>query len=154
MKYGIELLGFKTEFDFTNGVGRNINQTENTTELAAYVRYKGNFGKLLFEPSFRMQWYASLSNVSPEPRLSMKYLVNDWFRIKLATGMYSQNLIAANSDRDVVNLFYGFLSGPDNLPNRFNGEEVTHKLQKSQSLYFWYGNRPEQAYKPKCRRLS
>lgn len=136
VKYGIELLGFKTEFDFTNGVGRNINQTENTTELAAYVRYKGNFGKLLFEPSFRMQWYASLSNISPEPRLSMKYLVNDWFRIKLATGMYSQNLIAANSDRDVVNLFYGFLSGPDNLPNRFNGEEVTHKLQKANHYIF------------------
>ncbi len=131
VKYGIELLGFKTEFDFTNGVGRNINQTENTTELAGYVRYKGNFGKLLFEPSFRVQWYASLSNISPEPRLSMKYLVNDWFRIKLATGMYSQNLIAANSDRDVVNLFYGFLSGPDNLPNRFDGEEITHKLQKA-----------------------
>lgn len=131
VKYGIELLGFKTEFDFTNGVGRNINQTENTTELAGYVRYKGNFGKLLFEPSFRVQWYASLSNISPEPRLSMKYLVNDWFRIKLATGMYSQNLIAANSDRDVVNLFYGFLSGPDNLPNRFDGKDVTHKLQKA-----------------------
>ncbi|MBU2558485.1 MAG: TonB-dependent receptor [Bacteroidetes bacterium] len=131
VKYGIELLGFKTEFDFTNGVGRNINQTENTTELAGYVRYKGSFGKLLFEPSFRMQWYASLSNISPEPRLSMKYLVNDWFRIKMATGMYSQNLIAANSDRDVVNLFYGFLSGPDNLPNRFDGEEITHKLQKA-----------------------
>ncbi|MDY0078063.1 MAG: TonB-dependent receptor [Bacteroidales bacterium] len=131
VKYGIELLGFKTEFDFTNGVGRNINQTENTTELAGYVRYKGNFGKLLFEPSFRVQWYASLGNISPEPRLSVKYLVNDWFRIKLATGMYSQNLIAANSDRDVVNLFYGFLSGPDNLPNRFDGKEVTHKLQKA-----------------------
>lgn len=131
VKYGIELLGFKTVFDFTNGVGRNINQTENTTELAGYVRYKGNFGKLLFEPSFRVQWYASLGDISPEPRLSMKYLVNDWFRIKLATGMYSQNLIAANSDRDVVNLFYGFLSGPDNLPKRFDGEEVTHKLQKA-----------------------
>jgi len=131
VKYGVELLGFKTEFDFTNGVGRNINQTENTTELAGYVRYKGNFGKLLFEPSFRVQWYASLSNISPEPRLSVKYLVNDWFRIKLATGMYSQNLIAANSDRDVVNLFYGFLSGPDNLPKRFDGKDVTHKLQKA-----------------------
>ncbi len=131
VKYGVELLGFKTEFDFTNGVGRNINQTENTTELAAYVRYKGSFGKLLFEPSLRMQWYASLSNISPEPRLAVKYKVNDWFRLKLATGMYSQNLIAANSDRDVVNLFYGFLSGPDNLPARFDGEDVTHKLQKA-----------------------
>lgn len=131
VKYGIEVLGFKTVFDFTNGVGRNINQTENTTELAAYVRYKGSFGKLLFEPSLRMQWYASLAEISPEPRLALKYKFNDWLRLKLATGMYSQNLIAANSDRDVVNLFYGFLSGPDNLPSSFDGQDITHKLQKA-----------------------
>ncbi len=131
VKYGIEILGFKTQFNFTNGVGRVINQTENTTELAGYVRYKGTFGRLLFEPSFRVQYYASLSNISPEPRLAMKYVVNDFIRIKFATGMYSQNLISANSDRDVVNLFYGFLSGPDNLPATFDGETVKHKLQKA-----------------------
>lgn len=131
VKYGIEILGFKTQFNFTNGVGRVIDQTENTTELAGYVRYKGTFGKLLFEPSFRVQWYASLANISPEPRLAMKYVINDFMRLKMAAGMYSQNLIAANSDRDVVNLFYGFLSGPDNLPSTFDGEDITHKLQKA-----------------------
>lgn len=130
-KYGVEVLGFKTEFNFTNGVGRVISQIENTTELAAYARYKGSFGRLLFEPSLRIQWYASLANVSPEPRLAAKYLLTDHIRLKLATGVYSQNLIAANSDRDVVNLFYGFLSGPDNLPRRFDGKEITDKLQKA-----------------------
>jgi len=30
-----------------------------------------------------------------------------------------------------VNLFYGFLSGPDNLPNQFDNRPVTHRLQKS-----------------------
>ncbi len=48
--------------------------------------------------------------------------------------MYSQNFIAASSDRDVVNLFYGFLSGPENLPKTFDGEELDHKLQKSNHL--------------------
>ena len=131
IKYGVEVLGFKTEFNFTNGVGRKIEQIENTTELAGYVRYKGSYGKLLFEPSLRVQYYASLSEISPEPRLAMKYLLGDNIRLKFATGMYSQNLIAANSDRDVVNLFYGFLSGPDNLPAKFDGKEVTSKLQKA-----------------------
>ncbi len=134
LKYGIEMQGFQTEFNFTNGVGRTISQVENTTELAAYVRYKATIGKLLFEPSFRVQWYASLSNLSPEPRLALKYLVSDRFRLKLAAGMYSQNLISADSDRDVVNLFYGFLSGPDNLPNFFDGERVGHRLQKANHL--------------------
>ena len=41
----------------------------------------------------------------------------------------SQNLISAVSDRDVVNLFYGFLSGPENLQDEFDGKEVTHALQ-------------------------
>ncbi|MCE1202606.1 MAG: TonB-dependent receptor [Bacteroidia bacterium] len=134
IKYGVEILGFKTEFNFTNGVGRLIQQIENTTELAGYVRYKGNFGKLIFEPSLRMHWYASLANISPEPRLAAKYLVNDHIRLKMAAGRYSQNLIAANSDRDVVNLFYGFLSGPDNLPKKFDGREVTTKLQKADHI--------------------
>ncbi|MDO8898057.1 MAG: TonB-dependent receptor, partial [Bacteroidales bacterium] len=43
-KYGVEILGFKTEFNFTNGVGRVIQQIENTTELAGYARYKGSYG--------------------------------------------------------------------------------------------------------------
>jgi hypothetical protein len=31
----------------------------------------------------------------------------------------------------VVNLFYGFLSGPDNLPEEFDGKKVKDKLQKA-----------------------
>lgn len=131
LKYGVEILGFKTVFDYRKANGIDIDMTENTTELGAFIKYKWQLKKLIIEPSFRLQWYASLAEVSPEPRLAVKYNVTDWFRIKGAAGMYSQNLIAANSDRDVVNLFYGFLSGPDNLPKKFNGKEVTTKLQKA-----------------------
>lgn len=132
IKYGVEILGFTTDFVFSNSVGLEIQQKENTTELGAYVKYKKTAGKVLIEPSLRLQWYASLSEVSLEPRLAMKYNATDKFRIKLAGGFYSQNLISAHSDRDVVNLFNGFLSGPDNLPKTFNGQEVTSALQKSQ----------------------
>lgn len=131
LKYGLEVLGFKTDFTFTNSANRKIEQVENTTEFAAYVKYRANLKKLVLEPSFRFQYYASLSTPSFEPRLGAKYNITDWLRIKYAGGFYSQNLLSANSDRDVVNLFYGFLSGPDNLPKQFQGEDVTHKLQKS-----------------------
>ena len=131
LKYGIELLGFKTVFDYTKSNGIRLNQTENTTELGAFIKYKWQLDKLIIEPSMRVQWYASLAEISPEPRLAIKYNVTDWFRLKAAAGMYSQNLIAANSDRDVVNLFYGFLSGQDNIPKKFNGKEVKTKLQKA-----------------------
>lgn len=131
--YGVETMGFKTNFNYYNSIGRHMEQEENTTELAAYFKYKLNLGKILIEPGFRTQYYASLSTISPEPRLGIKYNVTDFLRIKFAGGLYSQNLIAANSDRDVVNLFYGFLSGPElgDLQDEFEDKEITHALQKS-----------------------
>lgn len=134
IKYGIEMLGFKTEFDFANSVGLKYSQIENTTEIAAFVKYKMSRGKMLFEPGMRIQYYASLSNFSPEPRMALKYNITDHIRFKAAAGLYSQNLISANSDRDVVNLFYGFLSGTDNLQEEYKGKEVKHKLQKAQHI--------------------
>ena len=138
INYGLEVLGFRTDFDFYNALNRHIGQQESTTEIGGYVKYKyvSRHKKLLIEPSFRAMYYASLANFSPEPRLSLKWNIVPRVRFKFATGMYSQNLIAANSDRDVVNLFYGFLSGPDNLPQEYtdeNGEikDVKHKLQKA-----------------------
>jgi hypothetical protein len=134
IKYGIEMLGFKTDYEFSNSLGVKVSQSQNTTELSAYVKYKKTLGKWLIEPGFRLQWYASLSDISPEPRLALKFNATDNLRIKFAGGLYSQNLISAHSDRDIVNLFNGFLSGPDNLPDKFNGQEVKHNLQKSEHL--------------------
>ena len=134
LKYGVELEGYKTEYIFKNYVNAEINQTENTTQLGLYAKYKAIFGKFIVEPGIRLEWYASLAEMSPEPRLAVKYNANDWFRVKFAAGIYTQNFIAASSDRDVVNLFYGFLSGPENLPSTFDGQEVTSRVQKSDHI--------------------
>ncbi len=134
IKYGLEMLGFKTVLDFYNSVGLGIDVTENTTEIAGFVKYKKTKGKFLFEPGFRLQYYASLSNISPEPRFAMKYNITDHLRFKMAAGIYSQNLLSSSTDRDVVNLFYGFLSGTDELQEKYKGKDVKHKLQKSEHL--------------------
>jgi hypothetical protein len=132
IKYGLEMLGFKTDYVFYNSVGLELSQNQNTTEIAAYIKYKKTAGNFLIEPSLRFHYYASLSTPVLEPRLAMKYNATENLRFKFAGGLYSQNLISATSDRDIVNLFYGFLSGPDNLPRKFDGEEISHKLQKSE----------------------
>ena len=142
IRYGIEMLGHKTIFDFYNSANRRIDATENTTEVATFVKYKYTASRLLVEPSFRLHYYASLSEISPEPRLAVKYNISRKFRIKAAGGFYSQNLIAANSDRDVVNLFYGFISGPDNLPEYFEGKKVNSKLQKAKHLIIGIESEP------------
>ena len=135
-KYGFEMLGFKTDYSFVNTIGTNIEQAESTTELSGFLMYRINAGKMVIEPSVRLQYYSSLAIFSPEPRLGFKYNITNKFRLKAAAGMYSQNLISANSDRDIVNLFYGFLSGPDNLQEEFTEQDgstrpVKHNLQKA-----------------------
>lgn len=135
-KFGFEILGFTTDFSFTNSVEQTVQQRENTTEIAAYLQKTYNFGKFVFEPSFRLHYYASLSAFSPEPRIGFKYNITDNLRVKGAGGLYSQNLLSATSDRDVVNLFYGFLSGPNNLQDNFTGENgenraINDALQKA-----------------------
>ncbi|HQV74829.1 MAG: TonB-dependent receptor [Flavobacteriales bacterium] len=136
VRYGLELLGFKTNFKFFNSTGSKYEQTENTSEFAAYFSYKKVLDKVIIEPGFRLHYYASLSVASPEPRLGFKWNISDNFRFKLAAGRYSQNLVAANSDRDVVNLFYGFLSSPDNLPKTYTTpdgkiRDVKNPLQRA-----------------------
>ncbi len=134
MKYGVEVQGYKTDYSYEGFNDIKISDIENSTQLGAYLKYKTTIGKFIIEPGFRVEWYATMSEISPEPRLSIKYNVSNRFRLKFAGGMYSQNFVAASSDRDVVNLFYGFLTSPTNVPSEFDGKEVTSKLQKSDHL--------------------
>ncbi len=132
LKYGIELLGFSTDYlTYSNYGNYRIREMNYSTEIGAYVKYKASLGNLLLEPSLRLQYYASFSQPSLEPRIALKYNVNDWMRIKGAAGRYTQDFVAATSDRDVVNLFYGFLSGVTNVPGTFNGNKVRSSLQEA-----------------------
>ncbi|MCB0534965.1 MAG: TonB-dependent receptor [Lewinellaceae bacterium] len=132
LKYGLELTGFRTEFTFENFRGFIIEQFENTTEISAYLRWKRKIGPLVIEPGFRLQYYQSLNNVSAEPRIGLKYNITDYLRFKAAGGMYSQNLLSTVNERDIVNLFVGFLSGPEETVYKPGStERVDHQLQKA-----------------------
>ncbi|MFM7016776.1 MAG: TonB-dependent receptor [Bacteroidota bacterium] len=134
LKFGFEILGFQTSYEAQTITGLKSEQIENTTEFGSFLKYRVTRDKWVLEPSLRLQYYASLSEFSPEPRIGFKWNASDKFRFKFAGGMYSQNLLSTSSDRDVVNLFYGFLSGPETLPSQFNGKAVTSHLQKARDL--------------------
>lgn len=138
VKYGLELTGFNTKFQFTNFKGIDILQNENTTEIASYIRWKRKIGGLVIEPGFRVQYYQSLGEISPEPRLGLKYNISDRVRFKAAGGLYSQNLLSTVNERDIVNLFVGFLSGPEStvyelgeVYNQPGAKKASSRLQKS-----------------------
>jgi hypothetical protein len=136
LSYGFAMLATWTDYKFVSAYGWNIQQYNFNSELGLYLKYKwvaGKKEKWVIEPGFRLQVYASQSNASPEPRLALKYNVTNDFRLKLAAGLYSQNLMGATSDQDVVNLFYGFLTVPESiLDDTLRGRTVKNSLQKAQ----------------------
>ena len=130
LKYGLEFIGYYTDYQFTNTVGRSLQQEDNTTELGIYFDYKRQQGRWLIQPGLRLHNYSTMGVLRVEPRFGFKYNASENVRIKGSAGRYSQNLIAANSDRDVVNLFYGFLSGGGiDLPSKIGDEDVQGTLQ-------------------------
>jgi hypothetical protein len=129
LKYGVEVVGFSTDFKTFALLDNTqiVQVTQNTTELNTYFDYKINRGKWVVEPSIRFQYYGTLSVFSPEPRLGVKFRATERFRLKGALGKYTQNLMATNSDRDVINLFYGFLAGPEDLQSEFTDENLEQR---------------------------
>ena len=138
LKVGIDVVGYNTNYEYYTIYHAQRTIEDHTTDLSIFAKYKYNFrNKLLIEPGFRLQYYYSLGEVSPEPRLAIKYNILKNLRLKLAAGMYSQNLVSITSDRDVVSLFNGFLSSPlENslLPSTLinDDKEMKGRLQKSQ----------------------
>lgn len=139
LKYGVDMNFNSTYFKAFTPSGLIIDGggKKSNTDLAGYWRYKVARTRFVFEPSFRLQYYASLSRFSPEPRVGVKYNVTEWARAKFAGGWFSQNLYATRSDRDIVNLFNGYFSSPDNVKNS-SGESIINPLMRSRHAIFGF----------------
>ena len=132
LEYGLELISLNTGFQFVNPFNLTISQNDFTTEMAAFVRFKYQVNKFILQPGFRLHYYASQGQFSPEPRLGLKYLWSDNFRLKMGGGFYSQNLISLANNQDVVQLFSGFLVGPEtSLFKSGSNIPVKSRLQKA-----------------------
>lgn len=132
---GFDLTGYKAFYKFYTRAGLPQEAIDYTTDVALFGKYKFNYKDLIIiEPSFRFQYYASMSAAVPEPRLAVKYNLSKSIRFKLAAGMFSQNFTTITSDRDVVSLFSGFLSSPDKLPLIFDEKDMKDNLQKAQHI--------------------
>lgn len=116
LRFGFEGVITNTDYSVTNPFGAGVDLKRSTTDVAAFIKHKfiDRQARIVFEPSFRLQYYATVGIISPEPRASLKINITKKIRFKGAAGLYSQTLMSANSDRDIVNLFYGFINAPEN----------------------------------------
>ncbi|RLD19486.1 MAG: TonB-dependent receptor [Bacteroidetes bacterium] len=132
LNYGFEINGYRTELAFRNFVGITIEEVSNSTEIGGFVSYRYITDRIIIEPGLRMQFYASLGEFSFEPRFAFKFKMGEKVRFKMSAGVYSQNLISTVNEKDIVNLFVGFLSDPEGeLYEPGTTTDAPHKLQKS-----------------------
>ena len=130
IKYGLEVSGYHTLLNYYTASNVNTNLERNSTLASLFFLFRKNINeKLVLEPSIRLQYYSTLSKMSPEPRIGVKYNVSSNVRLKGAAGIYSQNIIGTKSDRDIVNFFSGFILSPDQQITNTKGEVVTTNLQ-------------------------
>lgn len=130
-KLGVNFGGGATKFAYKRSNLVDFDISDNTTFISGYYKFKYNTALWVVEPSVRVTTYTAIQEFVVEPRFSAKYNATENLRFKTSAGMYSQNLVAANSGRQVVNLFNGFVSSPNDLPKSFLGDEIESKLQKS-----------------------
>jgi hypothetical protein len=138
MNYGFNLGGFNTKFHTFNELNRKIEIDNFTSEIGGYYNYRIIKNRWVIQPSIRVQVYASLSTISPEPRLGIKYNATEKLRFKFSGGRFSQNFTSASSDKDVVNLFNGLLSAPTNVQEKFVNQFNKEKTMKNGLQYAWH----------------
>ena len=97
----MEILGYTTQLNFRNSIGTLIDPKDHSTELAGYLSYNYKNNRIIIDTSLRIQNYTSLGETSFEPRLGIKYNLNEYCRIKGSFGLFSQNLMSTSSERDV-----------------------------------------------------
>jgi len=130
LRYGVEVSGIHTSLSYYSYPGVSTFEDRQSTLAGVYMIFRKNFdGKFIIEPSIRLQYYSELSKLSPEPRLGLKYNINNNVRLKASGGIYSQNIVTTKSDQDIVNLFTGFLLSPDQQIRNQNGQIVKSNLQ-------------------------
>jgi len=117
---------------------RKIELEIDNSEISGYYNLKIVKNRWVIQPSIRIQVYASMSTISPEPRIAAKYNANEKLRLKLSGGRFSQNFTSASSDKDVVNLFNGLLSAPTNVQETFVTQFNKEKNVKNGMQYAWH----------------
>ncbi len=138
LNYGLNFNGFSTSFITYNEAKRKIESTSFTTEIGTYFNYRLVKNRWVVQPSIRVQVYSSLGTISPEPRLGLKYNASEKLRLKFSGGRFSQNFTSASSDKDVVNLFNGLLSAPQNVQSTFVDQFQNERSVRNGIQYAWH----------------
>ena len=126
--WGTELNVIHTLHNFANAANllREINNY--ATELITFLDSRIETGRFLIEPGMRFHYYADQGYFAAEPRLKVRFKINDLLNLNIASGLYSQDLLSTTSPEDVISLFEGYYIGPGYVQNTFQGKYIDDKI--------------------------
>ena len=99
---GIGLLHYQTAT--REGTSQNLAPVENAGLQVPYIYLQDNitlFTRLVVKPGLRTDIHSTTGKVYVQPRLSLMYRFNDFFRVNAAAGMYNQ-FVAKNMILDAA----------------------------------------------------
>ena len=129
LEYGISLNAIRSDLTFKNYRNITFNRSDNASELAVYGLYERSWQHWRIEPGLRIHYHASVSYISLEPRFLLQWKPTSQWQWTLAGGRYSQNLVTARSNQDVVHFFQAYITGPEGLLYNNTGEAVPYNVQ-------------------------
>ena len=140
---------YRNLYDWSAGFGMNFYSTSHqymsidslvvtdnyyTADIDLYYHLKLKLDEWLIEPGFQLRLITNYMVFSPEPRLKIKYKIdNDW-SINFSSGYYTQELLSTISEEDVVKLFQGFNIGVAGVQTVFRGKKIDLPIMKAYHL--------------------
>ena len=118
--FGFEFGFPQLEYSFVNPFGLPITLKNQAPEASVWTGYEGKAGPFQYDIAFRLELGALLSGGTFsnefQPRLSLSYLWLANWRLKAAFGRVTQRMLTIANEDEVVTVFEGWISVPEDLP--------------------------------------
>ena len=118
--FGFEFGFPQLEYSFVNQFGLPLTLKSQTPEASVWTGYQGKAGPFQYDVAFRLELGSLMSGGSFsnefQPRLSVSYLWLANWRLKAAFGRVTQRMLTISNEDEVVTVFEGWISVPEDLP--------------------------------------
>lgn len=105
---------FVRTLKFAYQLERAANRGDFVTEGGLFIETKQPVGgRLVVSPGFRLHSFPSQQQFSYEPRLQVSYRLSDQHAFNAAWGLYAQEIIGLNDERDVSAVFTAWTPTPE-----------------------------------------
>jgi hypothetical protein len=118
LRVGYAIKSFRTDYYFMNQLNIRTGLNDFSANISVYGKYRLlRFDSFVADAGVRINAapLTNKNNTRFEPRLNTKFNISPLFSLKLAWGIYSQEMVTLTDDNDIISLFEPWIIVPDYL---------------------------------------